>query len=183
MITINHGIFKRETRSWEMAHKMTRTWLRKRNLKRETKSLAITAQNNALKTNYVKVKIDNTSQNIKCRLCGDRDETVNHIIKECSKLAQKEFKTRHNWVGKAIHREQCKRLKFDHTNKGLMHKLESLRENETHIIFRNFEIQMDHLILDRKSDIVSNKKKMELSMKWILPFQWITEWKWKNAKR
>ena len=32
-----------------------------------------------------------------CRLCGDRDETINHIISECSKLAQKEYKTRHDW--------------------------------------------------------------------------------------
>ena len=28
-------------------------------------------------------------QNNKCRLCGNRDETVNHIISECSQLAQK----------------------------------------------------------------------------------------------
>ena len=35
-------------------------------------------------------------QNSKCRLCGDRDETVNHIINKYSKLAQKEY----DWVGK-----------------------------------------------------------------------------------
>ena len=29
----------------------------------------------------------------KCRLCGDRDETVNTIISEWSKLAQKEYKS------------------------------------------------------------------------------------------
>ena len=26
-----------------------------------------------------------------------------HIISECSKLAQKEYKTRHDWVDKVIH--------------------------------------------------------------------------------
>ena len=31
-------------------------------------------------------------QNSKWRLCGDRDETLNHIISECSKLALKEKK-------------------------------------------------------------------------------------------
>ena len=30
----------------------------------------------------------------------EKDETVNHIISECSKLAQKEYKIRHEWVGK-----------------------------------------------------------------------------------
>ena len=39
-------------------------------------------------------------QNGKCRLFDDGDETINHIISECSKLAQKENKTRHNWVVK-----------------------------------------------------------------------------------
>ena len=38
----------------------------------------------------------------KFRLCGDRDETINHIISECSKLAQKKYKARHDWVGKVI---------------------------------------------------------------------------------
>ena len=32
---------------------------------------------------------DKTKQNSKCRLCGDRDETINHMINECSKLAPK----------------------------------------------------------------------------------------------
>ena len=51
------------------------------------------AQNNAIKTNHIKVRIDKMQQNSKCRLCGDRDETINHIIGKCSKLAQREYKT------------------------------------------------------------------------------------------
>ena len=48
---------------------------------------------------------------------GGRDETINHIISQCSKLIQKVYKTRHDWVEKVIHWELCKKLKFDHTNK------------------------------------------------------------------
>ena len=62
-------------------------WLRKGNLKRETESLLIVAQDNAIRTNHIEVRIDKTQQNSKCRLCSDRDETINHIISECSKLA------------------------------------------------------------------------------------------------
>ena len=57
---------------------MTWIWLRRGNLKRETESLFIAAQNNAIRTNKVQAKID-YSQNSKCRLCGDRDETFYHI--------------------------------------------------------------------------------------------------------
>ena len=42
-------------------------------------------------------------QNSRCELYGDRDETINDIITECSKLVQKENKTRHDCVGKVIH--------------------------------------------------------------------------------
>ena len=66
-------------------------------------SLLIAAQDNAIRTNHIKARIDKTQQNSKCRLYGDRDETINHIIRECSKLAQNENETRHDWVGKVIH--------------------------------------------------------------------------------
>ena len=77
------------------------------------------------------VEIDKTQQNRKCRLCGDRDETINRTISKCSKLiSSKEYKTRHDWVGKVIHRKLCKKLKFDHTIKWYMYNPESILKNE-----------------------------------------------------
>ena len=70
-----------------------------------------------MQTGYIKAKIDNTQKNSKCRLCGEKDKMVNHIIIKCSRLAQKDYKSKHKWVGKGIHLELCKRLKFNHTNK------------------------------------------------------------------
>ena len=90
------------------------------------------------------------------------DETINHIISECSKLTQKEYKTRHNWVGKVIHWEMYKKLKFDHTNKRYMHNPASVLENDTRKLLWNFDIQTDHLISARRPDliiIIINKKR------------------------
>ena len=64
-------------------------------------------------------RIDKTLQNSKYRLYGDKDETINHVS-ECNKLVQKEYKTRHDWVGKVIHWKLWKKFKsdqFDYTNK------------------------------------------------------------------
>ena len=36
-----------------------------------------------------KQKIDKTQQNSRCRLCNDKDETIYHMLSECSKLEQK----------------------------------------------------------------------------------------------
>ena len=57
-----------------------------RKLKKETESLLRAAQNNAIRTNYVKAKIYKMQQNSWCKVCGDRDEMINHIISECIKL-------------------------------------------------------------------------------------------------
>ena len=48
----------------------------------------------------------------------------------CDKLAQKEYKSRHDWVRKMIHWELCKRLKFNHNSKWYIHEPESVQENE-----------------------------------------------------
>ena len=74
-----------------------------------------------------------------------------------------EYKTRHDWVGKVIHRKLCKRWKFDHSTKWYMYKIESVRENETHKIVSDFEIQTDLLIPTWKPDleIINEKKKRE----------------------
>ena len=119
------------------AHEKSLTWLRKRNLKRKTESLLIAAQKNAIRTNRIKAKIDNTEQNSKYILCCEKDETVNPIIIECSQLIQKGYKTRHDWVAMVIRWELCKELKFDHTSKCYMHILESVLENESHKIHSN----------------------------------------------
>ena len=83
---------------------------------------------------YFKSRMDKMQQNSRCRLCRDRDETINSITIVSSKLMQKEYKTRNDWVRKVIHWEWCKKFKFGHTNKSYMHNPESVWENETNKI-------------------------------------------------
>ena len=91
--------------------------------KRENDYSLIAAQNNALMINYMKTKIDMTEENSKCKRCCDRNETVNPRS-DCSRLAQKVYKSRYNWVGKVVHLELCKWLKTDYTDKWCKHKSE-----------------------------------------------------------
>ena len=133
-----HGRFKRLINN--ISHDKTCTWLRKGNFKRETESLLMAAQNSAIRTNHIKSRIDKTQQNSKCRLCGDRDETINHIISECSKLAQKEYKARHDWVGQVIHWEMCKKFQLDRANKWYVHNPAPVLENDMHKLLWDFDI-------------------------------------------
>ena len=143
-----------------ISHEKTWTWLRKGNFKRETEYLLIAAQNSAIRTIHIEARIDKTQQNSNCRLGGDRDKSINLIISECGKLEQKEYKARHDWVGKGIHWEMCKKFKFDHANKSYMHNPAHVLENDTHKLLWDFNIQTDRLISAKRQDlIIINKKK------------------------
>ena len=122
-------------------------WLRKGNLQRETESLLIAAQNNVIRSNHIKTRIDKTQQNSRCRLCDDRRN--NHIISKCSKLAQKKYKTRHDWVGKVIHWELCKKLK-----QMVYAQTQCLSWRMRRTNSWDFEIQTDHLILAKQLDVI-----------------------------
>ena len=67
-------------------------WLRNETLKRETESLIFAAQEQAIRTNVIKGKIGKLQEQTKCRMCSRTDETINHIVSECPKLAQKSTK-------------------------------------------------------------------------------------------
>ena len=38
-------------------------------------------------------------------MCSRDDKTINRIVNECPKLAQKEYKRRHDWIGRRISSE------------------------------------------------------------------------------
>ena len=48
------------------------------------------AQNKSIRTNLVKAKIDKSQGDTLCRVCRNVDESIDHIVNGCSKLAVKE---------------------------------------------------------------------------------------------
>ena len=77
-------------------------WLQNGDLKRETESLIVAAQNQSIRTNLVKAKIDKSQEDSLCRVCRKVDESIDNIVSGCSKLAQKEYKRRHGNLGKIV---------------------------------------------------------------------------------
>ena len=56
-------------------------------LKREAESLIVAAQNQSIRTNLFKAKIDKSQKDTECRLCKKADESIDHVVNGCSKLA------------------------------------------------------------------------------------------------
>ena len=53
-------------------------------------SLIVAAQNQSIRTNLVRAKIDKSQGDSLCRVCRKVDESIDHIVIGCSKLAQRE---------------------------------------------------------------------------------------------
>ena len=134
-------------------------WLQEGGLKRETETLIMAAQEQAVRTNLVKVKIDKTQEDSTCRMCGKADESINHLLSECSKMAQKEYKRRHDWIGRKIHWEVCRKYGLDTKDRWYEHEPQSVCENEEYKILLDFSIQTDHVIEARRPDMIIVEKK------------------------
>ena len=70
--------------------------------------LIIIIINQTLNTKYYATKILNTETDIKCRLCKQFDETIDHIISACPILAKEQYVKRHDRVSAQLYFNICK---------------------------------------------------------------------------
>ena len=95
-------------------------------------------------------------------MCGKTEETVNHVLSECSKLAQKEYKRRHDWSGTKIHWKIRRKYGIKKKEKWYEHKLEAVTENDKCKILWDFTIQTDHEIYGITADVIVVQKDKNL---------------------
>ena len=96
-------------------------WLHNGNFKRETESLIVAAQNQSIRINLVKAKIDKRQADSLCRVCRKVDESIDHIISGCSKLLQKKYKRRHDNLGKIVDWKLARKCNFEDGDKWYEH--------------------------------------------------------------
>ena len=75
-------------------------------------------------------------------------------MSECGKLAQKNYKLRHDSIGRYVHWQFCEKLGFNSARLWYEHEQESVVENENFKILWDFIIQCEHMIEARRPDIV-----------------------------
>ena len=148
-----HGQFERDTKDCKNKD-LSWMWLANGDMKRETESLIIAAQDQALSTNSIKKSIYKLDVSEKCRLCGKETENVIHIVSSCGMLAQKEYKRRHDKVCQNIHWALCIKFGFEFSQNWWEHKPETTLENDKAKILWDFLFQTDRRIEHRKPDIV-----------------------------
>ena len=86
-----HGQYIRNIARQFISEEDTFLWLSKGDLKAETESEIVAAQDQALQTKYYVTEILNTEKDSKCRFCQQFDETIDHIISACPILAKEQY--------------------------------------------------------------------------------------------
>ena len=92
-------------------------------------------------------------------MCRKIDESIDHIVSGCSKLAQKEYKRRHDNLGKIVHWKLARKCNFEAGDKWYEHEPESVLESETYKILWDFSVQTDHVIEGQRPYLVLVDKK------------------------
>ncbi|XP_062819964.1 uncharacterized protein LOC134294068 [Anolis carolinensis] len=139
-------------------------WLTNGTLKKETEGLILAAQEQAIRTKAIQAKIEKSADDPKCRLCKETDETIDHILSCYKKIAQTDYKQRHNYVAQMIHWNLCLKYHLPATKNWWDHKPAKVLKTEHAKILWDLRMQTDKVLEHNTPDItVVEKKKV-----WII---------------
>ena len=95
--------------------------LKSGDIKGETESTIVSAQDQAICTNYFKNIILEQETESKCRLCKQHEESIEHLTSGCIILAKNEYLMRHDKVCIYLYFSICKVLGIETTDKWYTH--------------------------------------------------------------
>ena len=104
-------------------------------------------------------KVDRTQTESKCRICGKVNESINYVLNECSKLVQKEYKRRHDWVCNRVHWDVSKVCGFKVKERWYEYEPEAVMVNDEYRILWDFSVETDHNIEARRPDMIVGDRK------------------------
>ena len=107
----------------------------------------------------MKFHVEKTVESPLSRMWDEKRESMSHLVSECSKLAQREYKRRHDTVATIIHWELCRLYELDRADKWFEHQPSSVQETDGTKVLWDFNIQCDHIIEARRPDIVLWRRK------------------------
>jgi len=156
-----HGQYIRNIDRQLVSEEDTFLWLSKGDLKAETESEIVAAQDQALQTKYYATKLLNTETDSKCRLCQQFDETIDHIISACPILTKEQYIKRHGRVCAQLRFNICKetgvQLDKKHWYEHVPKSVETSQGDKVTILW-NQQVQTDRTIPNHKPDIIIRDK-------------------------
>ena len=155
-----HGQFLRNLDKKLVDIEQSYRWLKSGDIKGETESEIVAAQNQAISTNYFKNKTLKEEIESKCRLCKQHEETIDNLTTGCPILAKNEYLMRHK-ICTHLHYSICKALGIETTNKWYTHMPKPVCEVGDVTVLWNQAVHTDREVTANRPDIIikNNKEK------------------------
>jgi len=134
-------------------------WLKSGDIKGETESKIVAAQDQAISTNYFKNTILKEQPESKCRLCKQHEETIDHLTSECPILAKNEYLMRHDKVCTHFLYSIYKALGIETTDKWYTHMPKPVCEEGDVPVLWNQAVHTDREVTANRPDIIIQNKK------------------------
>jgi hypothetical protein len=159
-----HGQFPRSLDEKLVDKEQSHQWLKFVDIKGETESTIVAAQDQAISTNYFKRKILKEEIESRCRQCKEYEETIDHLTSGFPILAKNEYVIRHDKVYTRLHYSICKTLGIETTENWYSHISKSVCQHEDITVLGNQGIQTDREVLANRSDIIIKNKKDKICL-------------------
>jgi len=120
-------------------------WLKPGDIKRQTESTIVAAQDQTISTNYFKNKILKEKTESKRRLCKQHEETIDHLTSGCPILAKNGYLMRHDKVCTHLHYSICKAFGIETADKWYTHMPKPVYEEGDVTVFWNQAVHTEKL--------------------------------------
>ena len=154
-----HGKLPRNINEKLVDNTQSHCWLKSGDIKGETESTIVAAQDQAISKNYCKNKILKAETESKCRLCKQNEETIDQLTSGCPILAKNEYLMRHNKVSTHLHNSMCKALGNETTDKWHTHMPKPVYEEGDVTVLWNQAVHTDREVTANRPDIIIKNKK------------------------
>jgi hypothetical protein len=134
-------------------------WLKFGDIKGETESVIMAAQDRAINTNYFKKKFLKQEIESRCRMCKEYEETIDHLLSGCPSLEKNEYIVRHDKVCTHLHYSICKKLGIETVENWYSRIPKPVTEHEDVTVLWSQGIQTEREVLAYRPDIIIKNKK------------------------
>ena len=134
-------------------------WLKSGDIKGETESTIVAAQDQAVSTNYFKNKILKEETENKCWLCKQHEENIDHLTSRCPILVKNKYLMRYDKVCTHLHSSICKALGTETTDKWYTHMPKPVCGEGDVTVLWNQAVHTDREVAANRPDIIIKNKK------------------------
>jgi hypothetical protein len=142
-----HGQFPRSLDEKLVNEEQSYRWLKFGDIKAETESTIVAAQDQTISTKYFKRKILKDEIDRRYRLCKEYEETIDHLTSGCPILAKNKYVIRHDRVYTHLHYSICKTLGIETTENWCSYIPQRVCQHEDITVLWNQGIQTDREVL------------------------------------